>query len=69
MMTKLDHDIDHGINPAKVAETIVKAIEAPRPKPLYAVGSNAPLVFTLRRLAPRAVVESVIARAYGLPRR
>jgi short-subunit dehydrogenase len=68
MMTKLDHNIDHGIAPAKVAETIVKAIEAPRPKPLYAVGSSAPLVFTLRRLAPRAVVESVIARAYGLPR-
>jgi short-subunit dehydrogenase len=68
MMTKLDHNIDHGIAPGKVAETIAKAIEAPHPKPLYAVGSSAPLVFTLRRLAPRTVVESVIARAYGLGR-
>jgi short-subunit dehydrogenase len=68
MMTKLDHNIDHGIAPGKVAETVAKAIEAPHPKPLYAVGSSAPLVFTLRRLAPRTVVESVIARAYGLGR-
>lgn len=68
MMTKLDHNIDHGIAPGKVAETIAKAIEAPRPKPLYAIGSNAPLVFTLRRLAPRTLVESIVARAYGLSR-
>jgi short-subunit dehydrogenase len=68
MMTKLDHNIDHGIAPGKVAETIAKAIEAQRPKPLYAVGSNAPLVFTLRRLAPRTLVESIVARAYGLSR-
>jgi short-subunit dehydrogenase len=68
MMAKLDRNIDHGIAPDQVAQTIAKAIEAPRPKPLYAVGSSAPLVFTLRRLAPRTVVESVIARAYGLHR-
>jgi hypothetical protein len=35
---------------------------------LYAVGSSAPLVFTLRRLAPRTLVENIMARAYGLHR-
>lgn len=66
VMTKLDHNIEGGIAPQKVAETIAKAIEGPRPKPLYAVGSNAPLVFTFRRLAPRTVVERIVARMHGL---
>lgn len=66
VMAKLDRNLDQGIAPRKVAETIAKAIEAPRPKPLYAVGSNAPLVFAFRRLAPRTVVERIIARAHGL---
>ncbi len=66
VMKKLDHNIDGGIAPEKVAETIAKAIEAQHPKPLYAVGSNAPLVFAFRRLAPRTLVERIIARAHGL---
>ncbi len=66
VMKKLDHNINSGIAPEKVAATIAEAIEAPRPKPLYAVGSNAPLVFAFRRLAPRTLVERIIARAHGL---
>ena len=66
VIARLDHNLQHGIAPQKVAETIAKAIEAPRPKPLYAVGSNAPLVFAFRRLAPRTVVERIIARMHGL---
>jgi len=31
------------------------------------VGSNAPMVFALRRLMPRAVVERMVARRHGLP--
>jgi hypothetical protein len=51
-----------------VAHTILEAVEDDRPAPLYAVGSNAPAVFALRRLLPRAVVERMVARAYGQSR-
>ncbi|MGF7122140.1 SDR family oxidoreductase [Rhodococcus sp. AG1013] len=57
---------DRGIRAEKVAELVVKAIEADKPKPLYAVGNMAPLVFTVRRLAPRAVTEKMMARFHGL---
>ncbi|NKY25425.1 SDR family oxidoreductase [Nocardia gamkensis] len=67
-MAKLDEKQAKGITPEKVATTIVKAIEADRPHPLYAVGSNAPALFTLRRLLPRTVMERIIARAHGLSR-
>ncbi|MFD8249856.1 SDR family oxidoreductase [Nocardia sp. NPDC059691] len=67
-MAKLDENQSKGITPEKVATTIVKAIEAARPQPLYAVGSNAPAMFTLRRLLPRTAMERIIARAHGLSR-
>lgn len=67
-MAKLDEKQAKGITPEKVATTIVTAIEADRPRPLYAVGSNAPVLFTIRRLLPRTVMERVIARAHGLTR-
>ncbi len=66
VMARLDRNLEHGIAPEKVAETVAKAIEASRPKPLYAVGSNAPLLFAIRRLAPRTVMERFIGRAHGL---
>ncbi|MGK8522194.1 SDR family oxidoreductase [Nocardia asteroides] len=67
-MAKLDEKQAKGITPEKVATTIAEAIEADRPRPLYAVGSNAPALFALRRLLPRTVMERVIARAHGLSR-
>lgn len=57
---------DRGIRAETVAELVVKAIEADKPKPLYAVGNKAPLVFTVRRLAPRAFTEKMMARFHGL---
>lgn len=57
---------NRGIEAAKVAELVVRAIEADKPKPLYAVGNMAPLVFTVRRLAPRAFTEKMMARFHGL---
>ena len=67
-MTALDQQQAKGITPQQVAATIVSAVEDRRPRPLYAVGSNAPAMFALRRLLPRTVIEKVIARAYGLSR-
>lgn len=68
MLKVLDRDERGGTSPARVARTIVEAVESDRPAPLYAVGSNAPAVFALRRALPRRVVETVVARKYGLLR-
>ncbi|MER7396209.1 SDR family oxidoreductase [Streptomyces sp. NPDC000151] len=64
--THLDRNEATGISAATVAATVLKAVEAPSPKPLYAVGSRAPLVFTLRRLISRRLAESLVSRTHGL---
>ncbi|MBJ8346012.1 SDR family oxidoreductase [Antrihabitans sp. YC2-6] len=68
MIAKLDGREKEGVSAAEVAETIVEAIESERPKPLYARGSRAPIVFLLKRLAPATLVEKVIAKQFGLSR-
>ena len=62
----LDGNEREGISPERVARTIVDAIEEDAPSSLYAVGSNAPTVFALRRALPRAAVERVVGRIYGV---
>ena len=66
MIGRLDANERNGIPASKVAATILKAIDDAHPRPLYAVGSNAPLVFALRRLVPRTVVEQLVHRRHGL---
>ncbi|MGW1138724.1 SDR family NAD(P)-dependent oxidoreductase [Streptomyces zhihengii] len=66
MLAALNANEARGISAATVARTVLRAVEAPRPKPLYAVGSNAPLVFALRRVLPRTAVERIVARRHGL---
>ncbi|WP_326600288.1 SDR family oxidoreductase [Streptomyces sp. NBC_01803] len=66
MLSALNANEADGVSAARVAATVLRAIEAPRPRPLYAVGSNAPVVFALRRLAPRSAVERMVARRHGL---
>jgi short-subunit dehydrogenase len=68
MITHLDRNERSGTGADEVAETILRAIEADKPKPLYAKGSRAPVVFLLRRLVPAAVIEKVVARMHGLKR-
>lgn len=68
MIERLDHNERTGIRPEKVAALILQAVDAERPKPLYATGSRAPVVFSLRRLVPGAVIERVVARMHGLRR-
>ncbi|MEV6773741.1 SDR family oxidoreductase [Nocardia sp. NPDC051030] len=67
-MATLDAKMGRGVTPEKVASTIVAAAEADRPGPLYAVGSNAPLMFIVRRILPRTVMERLIAKSQGLAR-
>ncbi len=66
MLAYLDRNERRGISSETVARTVLKAIEADKPRSLYAVGSNAPFVFALRRLVPRSVVERIVARKHGL---
>ncbi|CAL9363805.1 SDR family oxidoreductase [Nocardiopsis dassonvillei] len=66
MLRALNANEASGITPGAVARTIVRAVEADPPRPFYAVGSNAPVVFALRRLFPRSLVLRVVARRHGL---
>ncbi|MEV4333779.1 SDR family oxidoreductase [Streptomyces sp. NPDC049597] len=66
MLAALNANEAKGIPAQRVAATVVRATEAARPRPLYAVGSNAPVVFALRRLLPRTAVERMVARRHGL---
>ncbi len=66
MLKILDRNEKEGAHPARVARTIVRAIEADEPDPLYAVGSSAPAIFALRRALPQSVVEGLLARKFGI---
>lgn len=66
MVNTLNGNEAKGVSAEKVAATVLRAIEARSPRPLYAVGSNAPLVFALRRLLPRSVMLRIVARKHGL---
>ena len=68
MLAALNRNEQAGITAEQVAATVLTAIEADRPRARYAVGSNAPVVFTLRRLFPAALVEKITHRRHGLTR-
>lgn len=59
---------EKGITAEAMAEQIVSAALADKPKPFYARGNNAPLVFLLSRIAPRQWVLDLTARKHGLGR-
>ncbi|WP_026918782.1 SDR family oxidoreductase [Gordonia shandongensis] len=59
---------EKGISAAEMAETIVDAALTVHPKPFYARGNRAPVVFALARLVPRQVVLDLTARIHGLRR-
>ena len=66
MLKILDGNEREGVAPERVARVIHDAVEEKAPASLYAVGSNAPAVFTLRRALPRGAVERVVARMHGI---
>lgn len=59
---------DAGIDAAAMARVIVDAALAEHPKPFYAKGNQAGLVFVLRRLLPRQLTLDMTARKHGLRR-
>lgn len=66
MLRHLNHNESTGISAEEVAETIVEAVTAKRPKPLYARGSQAPFAFAMQRVLPRTVAERIVHRKHGL---
>ena len=66
MLKNLDNNEANGISAERVAEEILKPITAARPKPLYATGSMAPVVFPLSRVLPTAAMHWLINRKHGL---
>lgn len=66
MLKRLDRREREGIAPERVARTILEAVESDSPAPVYAIGSNAPGVFALRRALPRGAVERIVARSFGI---
>ena len=66
MLTKLDRNESIGITPELVADEIIDAILSERPKPLYAKGSLAEVVFPLARLLPEETMHWIINKKHGL---
>ncbi|MCF8609772.1 SDR family oxidoreductase [Gordonia sp. HY285] len=56
----------NGISSTAMAKTVVQAALAEQPKPFYARGNRAPVVFALQRVAPRQLVLDLTARIHGL---
>lgn len=66
MLTKLDRNESTGITPEIVADEIIESVLAERPKPLYAKGSLAEVVFPLARLLPEETMHWIINKKHGL---
>jgi short-subunit dehydrogenase len=57
-----------GLDVVPMAKVIVDAALDPDPKPLYAKGNRAPIVFALRRLLPRRTILDITGRFHNLPK-
>jgi short-subunit dehydrogenase len=68
VLRALDRRSRAGVTPRRVADLVVRAVESEHPKPLYAVGSRAPTLFALKRVASRGFVERLVARGHDLDR-
>jgi len=63
---KLTAMIEHGDGPGVVADVVLKAASAARPKLRYAVGRNAKTLRWLRTLAPASMVDAALRKRMGL---
>ncbi|SKW25107.1 Probable short-chain dehydrogenase/reductase [Mycobacteroides abscessus subsp. massiliense] len=56
----------HGMATDDLARLVVDVALNPNPKPLYAKGSNAPLIMAAQRLLPARLFLKFLARMHGL---
>ena len=59
---------DAGLDVVEMAEVVIEAALSPDPKPLYAKGNRAPIVFALRRVLPRRAILDITSRFHNLPK-
>jgi len=62
----LEQTASRGVPPEQVAETIERALTAPRPRTRYVVGRDARMMLIVRRVLPDRVFDRVIKRALGV---
>ncbi|KAB1503119.1 SDR family oxidoreductase [Corynebacterium sp. 320] len=66
MLNKLDANEAAGISSERVAEEIMKAVLDDAPRPLYAAGSKAGLIFPLSRVLPLETTHWLLNKVHGL---
>jgi len=60
---------EHAPGPQVVADVVLKAARARRPKARYGVTATVPFLLTLRRLTPDGLFDAVLLRLAGLHKR
>lgn len=66
MLRRLNRNEARGISAERVAREALRALRAARPRPHYAVGSMAPVAFTLSRVVPQQVMLNIISAKHDL---
>ena len=66
MLRRLNRNEARGISAERVAREALRALRAARPRPHYAVGSMAPVAFTLSRVVPQQVMLNIISTKHDL---
>jgi short-subunit dehydrogenase len=66
VVARLMDNIDHGADPALVADVVARAVTSPAPRLHYQAGREARLLRILRSIAPAALLDKGIRKEFGL---
>ena len=66
VVARLMDNIDHGADPAAVANVVARAATSPAPRLHYQAGREARLLRILRSIAPAALLDKGIRKEFGL---
>lgn len=66
MISHLDANEATGISTAELVETLLRAVDADRPRAFYAAGSSAPTAFAAQRALPAEIMHNIVHRRHGL---
>ncbi|MDN5758504.1 MAG: SDR family NAD(P)-dependent oxidoreductase [Tomitella sp.] len=66
VITRLDEREKRGIPAEVVADEVMTAVRAKRPRPLYAVGGGSTIAFLMKRALPESVTERIMNRQFGV---
>ncbi|MCS4255911.1 NAD(P)-dependent dehydrogenase (short-subunit alcohol dehydrogenase family) [Rhodococcus erythropolis] len=68
VITALDRHEAHGVAASAVAQQIVRAVTSTSPKNLYTIGSQARILYALKRLLPTSWINTIVHRRHGISR-